>query len=317
LGKRAAGALFLAMLLASTSAHAWFFFFIPGSVVGKIGDAITGSEGENCVAEKAKVGDVLTSPTGNTAVIKSLSGTSGRCPKPELPIRAKLEFTYSFSSKAGIEIPEGYEQKLLNETQRFAGMLLKAENSASRTGFLVSTRRRAPNADPAAVARSIGDSMTRLLQEGSAAHDEQLQINDMNAWRFEVAGKTKGLFGQSVTYLVTILEGNEELVVVNAWAPTGSFAKERQGLEKIAAGVKGIKTGDAPVATTPPTIPSAEGAAAMLVPVSDTGKPAVPVTSETTPAAPLPAPGPAPKAEAPPAPAPVAADATGAGEQAK
>src|SRR5690349_21588412 len=97
-----------ALLCATTQANAWFFFFLPGSVTSKIGDAITGAEGENCVKAIAKVGDVLTSPSGNTATIKTLSGTSSRCRDPNLPIRALLTFNYSFSSKAGMDVPEGF-----------------------------------------------------------------------------------------------------------------------------------------------------------------------------------------------------------------
>ncbi len=44
-------------LLVTNTANAWFFFWIPGSVTGKISDAITGSEGENCIGSSAKVGD--------------------------------------------------------------------------------------------------------------------------------------------------------------------------------------------------------------------------------------------------------------------
>lgn len=62
--------------LFSTSAHAWFFFFLPGSVTGAITDAITGSEGENCVGTNAKVGDLIRLANGDMKNVKSLSGTS-------------------------------------------------------------------------------------------------------------------------------------------------------------------------------------------------------------------------------------------------
>lgn len=76
--------------LFSTSAHAWFFFFLPGSVTGAVSDAVTGSEGENCVGPNAKVGDNIRLPNGDIKSIKSLSGTSVRCTNPTLPIRALL-----------------------------------------------------------------------------------------------------------------------------------------------------------------------------------------------------------------------------------
>lgn len=72
-----------------------FFIFIPGSVTSAISDSITGSEGENCVGAKARVGDFVRTPGGGSARIESLSGTSMRCNNPEMPIRAKLDFDAS------------------------------------------------------------------------------------------------------------------------------------------------------------------------------------------------------------------------------
>ena len=86
--------------LFSTSAHAWFFFFLPGSVTGAISDAITGSEGENCVGPNAKVGDNIHLPNGDIKSIKSLSGTSVRCTNPTHPIRALLVPSTSTSISA-------------------------------------------------------------------------------------------------------------------------------------------------------------------------------------------------------------------------
>jgi hypothetical protein len=229
-----------ALALTSSNAHAWFFFFIPGSVTGKIGDALTGAEGDQCVKETAKVGDVLRSPSGNTAVIKSLSGTSTRCQNNDLPIRARLEFTYNFSSEAGLDIPDGYEQKPLNDFQRFNGFLLKAENSIKRTGIMVNSRRTDSKTDPTAVMHAISESMSRMITDTTTANEEELNINGMKALRFEMTGKNKGAFGLTYTYVVTMLVGKEELLVVNAWAPVDDYPSEKDALKQLAWSVKGI-----------------------------------------------------------------------------
>lgn len=64
--------------------------FIPGSVVRKISDAATGSEGDNCVRDGTKVGDKVRLPTDEIATVASLSGTSTLCRDPRLPIRARV-----------------------------------------------------------------------------------------------------------------------------------------------------------------------------------------------------------------------------------
>lgn len=67
-----------------------FFVFIPGSLIAKVSDGITGSEGEHCVSRAAKVGDKIRGGDGKIYTVQSLSGTSSRCTNPDIPIRAAL-----------------------------------------------------------------------------------------------------------------------------------------------------------------------------------------------------------------------------------
>lgn len=78
-----------ALLTAALPAHA-LFFFIPGSLISAIGDKLSGSEGNHCVASSAKVGDTI-GVAGNWFKVKSLSGTSTRCNNAAHPVRALLE----------------------------------------------------------------------------------------------------------------------------------------------------------------------------------------------------------------------------------
>ena len=74
------------------SLHGCWAVFIPGSVIDSASDAITGSEGKNCVGESATVGSRIQIPGQPAATVKSLSGTSVRCKDPRYPIRAALVF---------------------------------------------------------------------------------------------------------------------------------------------------------------------------------------------------------------------------------
>jgi hypothetical protein len=68
-----------------------FVFFVPGSVVGKVGDMFTGDKGEHCVSRATKVGDRVKDPFSDKQYsVVSLSGTSGRCTNSDIPIRAEL-----------------------------------------------------------------------------------------------------------------------------------------------------------------------------------------------------------------------------------
>lgn len=77
--------------LLATQLGGCFFVFIPGSLIQKVSDGITGAEGEHCVSSVAKIGDKIRTPSGATYTVRSLSGTSSRCNEPGLPIRAALD----------------------------------------------------------------------------------------------------------------------------------------------------------------------------------------------------------------------------------
>lgn len=236
--KRAISFAILLLATASTSANAFFFFFLPGSATSKISDAITGSEGDNCVSATAKVGDTITSINGNTAVIKSLSGTSSRCQDTKLPIRALLQFNYSFSSKAGIDLPEGFKPNELSPTELFNGVLLNAQDASKRIGVFISAQPRKGDGD--VLAKNIATKLLSAVDDGKTSNDEDITINGMHAYRFRMVGKNKGVFGRSFTYVVTVLVGNDEFVQVNANCLTSDFEKYKDMLDHFAYDVKGL-----------------------------------------------------------------------------
>lgn len=230
-------------LALSTHANAWFFFFIPGSLTRAVGDAVTGAKGNICVKEGSKEGDVITSPTGNTAKILSVSGTSSSCPKPELPIRAELEFTFKFSSKAGIELSDDYEAKPVTDLERFNGTLLKASAKGMvNQGVIVSAIGKTANRDLKTIASGVETrSLTNsAFKEVKSQNPEQITIKGLPAVRWEIVGTLKGLFGADVTYLYTLIEGGDEFVLVNAYAPTSYFQNNRPEVVKIAEGITGL-----------------------------------------------------------------------------
>jgi hypothetical protein len=85
-----AAALAATLLTAHSAANAWFFFFIPGSVINAVADGLSGAEGDHCVGEFAKAGDPIRIGS-DQYVVKSVSGKSSRCSNPQMPVRAKLE----------------------------------------------------------------------------------------------------------------------------------------------------------------------------------------------------------------------------------
>ena len=228
----------------SFNANAWFFFFLPGSATRSIGDAITGAKGNICVKDTAQVGDVITSPnTGDTAKIISLSGTSSICQQPSLPIRAELEFTFNFSPKAGVELTDEYEPTPISDLDRFNGWILKVKSkSQNNQGIQIVSYQRKPTLEIAQMANNIETKATNNpnLKDAVSKNAEKLTINGMPAIRFEITGTLKGLFGSQETYLYTILQGDNEILVINTYAPTDKFDAVKPEFLALATKITGI-----------------------------------------------------------------------------
>lgn len=69
-----------------------WFVFIPGSLIQKVSDGITGAKGNHCVGRDATVGSRINIPGVGMGTVVSLSGESVRCTTDRHPIRAELQF---------------------------------------------------------------------------------------------------------------------------------------------------------------------------------------------------------------------------------
>lgn len=239
-----------ALAIASSPAKAYFFlFFIPGQAL----ETIEGKKGQNCVSPAMKVGDQIRSVNGDILTVKSLSGTSVRCKQPERPILAELEFTASatFSAKAGIELPGSFKPKQLNNIQRFNGGLLFAKDDASDIGIYISSVRR-DFVDLDTYASNLQAKQSKSLDDVKQSDIEHLKLNNMDARRFVIDGKVKNLFGTRYTTVSTVLQGDNEVVLVEAWTPTSKYEKQKAELNHFAGSVVGLSAEQQSASVQPP-----------------------------------------------------------------
>lgn len=68
------------------------FIFIPGAVIDKGADLVTGQKGDHCVSTQAKVGDHIMLSGKNATIMELMVGTSRRCLNPQYPVRAAVRF---------------------------------------------------------------------------------------------------------------------------------------------------------------------------------------------------------------------------------
>jgi len=190
------------LLLGSTDANAFFFFFLPGGVTGKIADAVTGAEGDNCVGAIAKVGDAI-NINGVMMRVKSLSGTSGRCANPVFPIRALLEPAPSpsaASTEAARKLAAEEDAKRL-ATEQEARSRIAAEEAARLNAKLES--------DKALVAKQEA----ALHSQPSAALPTDLASKQVD-FNFEATKSARILGCQAADIKVTGADGGSILYYV-------------------------------------------------------------------------------------------------------
>jgi hypothetical protein len=224
-----------------------FFFFIPGSVISSVSDAITGSEGSNCVGEKAKVGDKVRLPGGGVGTIKSLSGTSVRCTNPEMPIRALLVFdddktvttpSIPYALKINLSLPAGWERKALTEPMIMRNVILFATNRTIDSGVYLFAEKREGITDLMEYAYTRRSNQANALTDPHLSNISQIEIGGKKALRFDVTGKVKN--GVKITYMMTVINGSTEIAIVNTWTTAADYERRKEAMTLLAENVSGL-----------------------------------------------------------------------------
>lgn len=142
------------------------------------------------------------------------------------------------AAKVDLKLPEGWERKSLTETMVSGGASVFAVNKASDTAVLLSVARREGVTDLMAYAMSRRANQESKLLNPQSTEITRLDMNGRLAFRFEVAGYSKG--GLKVTFLYTIIEGTEQLAVVNAWTKSIDYPQQKEALEGLALKLVGL-----------------------------------------------------------------------------
>lgn len=142
------------------------------------------------------------------------------------------------AANLAIALPDGWERKPLTEVMASDGGSVYALNPSVDAGVFVSAAKREGVTDLMAYAASRRSNQEARLLNPQSTDIVRFDINGKLALRFEVSGFVKG--GMKVTYLYTIIEGDKQLAVVNAWTGALKFAQYRQHLESLAYKVSGL-----------------------------------------------------------------------------
>lgn len=250
------GAVTMALFF-STSSMAWFFF-IPGSLTSAISDAITGEEGYHCVSRTTQVGDRIQTGSG-PGIVKSLSGESSRCATNlNKPIRALLipaeglpanvakgadskpPAATKASSNAQLELSDDWQQRPLQAGQDPKVIVLFAVNKTTNTALTLGTIKRSELGDVAVFAKTRQVGLAGNLNDAKLGSIESITVGQLPAWRYTVTGNSKRGNQSSWTYMVTIYEGRDEVIIVNTWTTSANFELQQAEMHKIENGLSGV-----------------------------------------------------------------------------
>jgi hypothetical protein len=142
------------------------------------------------------------------------------------------------AAKVDLKLPEGWERRPLTEAMANSGTSVFAVNKTSDTAVLLSVASREGVTDLMAYSMSRRAIQESKLLNPQSTEITRLDINGRLAFRFEVAGYTKG--GLKVTFLYTIVEGVGKLVVVNTWAKSIDYPQQKGALEGLASTLTGL-----------------------------------------------------------------------------
>jgi len=137
-----------------------------------------------------------------------------------------------------VDWPSGFTNKPLSDEQRLQNVVVMEMNRSADVGAVLVAERHADINDVAAFAASRRAAQMSRLQEALASEVVPIQIGGRQAYRFQTDGVVKG---GRFTYLMTVIEGKDQVIVLNAWTSAANWSAQADLMRGLADRVKGIQ----------------------------------------------------------------------------
>lgn len=170
--------------------------------------------------------DLQSSDATATVADSKPSAPMKQAPKPGSATRPTLTLPNGWIEQPIPSNLAGPESVLfaLNRTMD-AGMFLRVTPRSAVTDFLMFTR-------------SLRSEQQSKVRNPEATEVVELQISGRRAWRYTVTGTVPQ--EMRITYLMTVIEGESEILVLNSWTSTPNFALIEDALSGLASSVAGL-----------------------------------------------------------------------------
>jgi len=171
-------------------------------------------------------GYVVTPANGAAPTPSAAAATS---PAPVTPVPG--------ADQLALALPPGFALKALPDNLKNAGAALYAVNRTLDIGMSVMPVPHEGVTDLTAFAWTKKAAQVDRLTDGASSEVARLEVGGRNAVRYSVTGTFKNL---KITYVTTLIEGHDLIVIVNAWAGATNAQQQMTVLESLAAAVSGI-----------------------------------------------------------------------------
>jgi hypothetical protein len=174
-----------------------------------------------------KLGYVVTPADGSTPAPATGATTPVATPPPPVPGATQL----------ALALPDGFATMPLTDTMKSQGAALYALNRTLEAGVMVFPVRHEGISDLMAFAQTKRASQADRLKDATFTEVVHLQVGGRNAVRYTASGTYNNL---KLTYVTTLIEGHDLIVIINAWAGATNAEQHMTLLEGLADMVSGI-----------------------------------------------------------------------------
>ncbi|MGZ5818571.1 MAG: hypothetical protein ACXWJD_07475 [Burkholderiaceae bacterium] len=142
--------------------------------------------------------------------------------------------------KLTFDPPDGFEVKPLTEAQKNTDIVFHALNRAADIGVFVSADSHSGIKDMMSYAMTKRANQEGRLADAKSTDIMQITVAGRPAYRFEVSGNLKTGRKSAISYMLTIIEGSDQIIIVNEWTGSANFSQRRSEMEDLATHVNGI-----------------------------------------------------------------------------
>jgi len=140
-------------------------------------------------------------------------------------------------TKLAINLPSGWERNSLPDQMVARGVVTFATNRTTDSGVILSSIRRDAMTDLAAFATRLRASQESRLTDVMKTDLVEGSVSGRRIFRATVTGLFRNA---KFTYSLSVIEGKDEVAIVNAWTTTANYPQQKSVLEALSEAVTGL-----------------------------------------------------------------------------